>query len=494
MRTFDGLLRARSKEDFFAQALDGLQGRGVVYQTGLGTGTLTLSGLPTIAGALVVEVVTGGALGTAVVHVSTDGGSNYGSNVTLPSNGVVVLAGTGVTLTFANGAEGGDTFVEGDTYTATLAPPSFAVTAWQPGSVPRKLLEVDAEANEERDLLDRDIAAGGYLEFADPTVADTQPAGPWLKLLARSRYNVEPKTGTQARGIVVLTDTIGSGPFTFAPGDLWVASTGGKRYTNVTGGTLAKTTNLAAPETLSLYFAAEGLGSEYNAGNGTVTTLITTRPGVTVTNPAIGTTGTWLTVQGTDPETQGQLRARCMARWPSLGAGRPEDAYMYGATTASTEVTRVRVVTSPTVPGEVDVYLAGSAGPVSSGVVSTVQTALNLITPLSTVTVVAAATAKVVTVSGTVKVKAAQLATAQATAEANLAALFSTLPIGGDTDAGTPGILDLSALIAAIAPRSKSGASLTGVVDLDLTAPTGDTTFATNEVATLTNSLTWVGV
>lgn len=490
MRTFDNLLRARSKEEFFSLALDGLQGRGVVYQTGLGTGVLALSGLSTITGTLLVEVVTTGAVGTATIRVSTDGGANFGTTVTLPSTATV----GGVTLTFTDGPEGGDTFIDGDTYTATLAPTSFAVSAWQPGSVPRKLLEADAEANEERDLLDRDIAAGGYLEFADPGLLDTQPAGPWLKLLAKSRYNVDAKPGTQARGVVVLTDAIGAGPFTINPGDLWVATAGGKRFTNLTGGTLAKSTNLASPQTLALTFAAEGLGADYNVGNNTITLLLTVRPGVTVDNPPVGTTGTWLTVQGTDPETQGSLRARCMARWPSLGAGRPEDAYVYGATTASAAVSRVRVVTSPTTPGEVDVYIAGPAGPLGPPDVATVQAALDLITPLASVTVVAAASAKVVTLAGTVYVKAAQLATAQAKAEANLAALFSTLPIGGDTDSGTPGILDLAAVVASIAPRTADGRSATGVVDVNLTSPSGDVTFSANEVATLTNNLAWVGV
>ncbi len=489
MRTFDDLLRLRTKEDYLSQAMDGLQGRGVVFQRGIGQGTMALAGLPTETLQLVVEVTATGVLGTASVRVSFDGGDNYAAPFVLPSSGTVPYPQYGLTLQFANAVDADNvSFAEGDTYSAAVSPAVFPATSWQPGSVPRKLLEADAEANEERDVLDRDIAAGGWLEYADPDLPDSSPAGPWLKMLAKSRYGLTARPGTQARGQVVLTDTANAGPYTISAGTLWASTASGWRFNNLTGGTLPR------GESLALTFAAEGLGSAYNVSNGAINQLVTVLPGVTVSNPAVPGTSTWLTVQGTNPETQGDLRARCASRWPALGVGSAEDVYVLTAKEASASVTRVRVLLSLVAPGYVHVYLAGPAGAVAPSEVDKVRVALEKLDPLTAVVQVDPAVPRTITVDGTVNVKAAMLAVAQATAEANLAALFAVLPIGGDTDAGPPGILDKESLIAAIAPRGRDGRSATGVINLNLTSPTDDVELAQDEVAMLQNNLTWVGV
>lgn len=488
MRTFDELLRTRSKESFFQQGLEALRGIGVVFQQGLGAASLTLSGTPTESFRLAVRVASDGVLGTAGVEVSTDGGETYGAAVTVPVTGLLPATYFGVRLTFTNSVDVAQpSFMEGDTFTAALSATSFPTTSWQPGSVPRKLLEADAEANEERDVLDVAIASGGFLEKADPGVADDSVAGPWLRLLAYTVYGVQWRVGVQARGQVVLVDAGAQGPFTFAPGELVAASSGGRRYANSTGGTLTLS------GTLTLDFTAEGVGAEYNVPVGSVTQLLTVRPGVTISNPAVGSTGTWLTRQGTDPETQAELRQRCRNRWPTLGTGGAPSGYEFWATEASPEVTRVYVTASTTIAGAVNVYLAGPAGPVSPAAVADVQEYLERVAPVTVVPVALSAEALPVTVAGTVRVVASRLTEARAVAEANLARLFAVLPIGGDKRAGLPGILDREAVVAAIRPQDKSGASTTGIIDLDLSQPAADVTMDADQVALLVDSLTWTG-
>lgn len=95
---------------------------GVVTRTGGASGaTLALGGYPAGIYDLRVRVSTGGALGAAAVEVSTNGGTSYASPVSVPSSGIVTVAGTsssiatGLTLTFAG------TLTLADVYSADVA-------------------------------------------------------------------------------------------------------------------------------------------------------------------------------------------------------------------------------------------------------------------------------------------------------------------------------------------------------------------------------------
>ena len=79
---------------------------------------VTLTGTPFDSYELRVEVTTGGAVGTAIVRVSLDGGSVYQSGIVTAAT--VVLNGTGTTLNFAAG-----TYVAAEVYSATAQEPYF---------------------------------------------------------------------------------------------------------------------------------------------------------------------------------------------------------------------------------------------------------------------------------------------------------------------------------------------------------------------------------
>ena len=74
-------------------------------------GTVTQTSSPLYDLEVVVSVLKAGALGTAVVSVSTDNGNTTDiASILTPSGGVIVIPNTGIVLTLAG------TFVKGDTY------------------------------------------------------------------------------------------------------------------------------------------------------------------------------------------------------------------------------------------------------------------------------------------------------------------------------------------------------------------------------------------
>lgn len=85
-------------------------------------GTVTQVSSPIDDYEVVVAVTKSGALGAAVVQVSLDNGITYLPTMLVPSSGVIVIAGTGLVLTFSG------TFAQTDAYNALAIGPSFTVS------------------------------------------------------------------------------------------------------------------------------------------------------------------------------------------------------------------------------------------------------------------------------------------------------------------------------------------------------------------------------
>lgn len=88
-----------------------------VVHTGSGP-SATVTGLPSKSADVLVEILTGGALGTATFQTSMDGGETFGIEVPTPVNGVIAMSDTGATLTLSAG-----THVTGDTYRFVVMAP-----------------------------------------------------------------------------------------------------------------------------------------------------------------------------------------------------------------------------------------------------------------------------------------------------------------------------------------------------------------------------------
>ena len=332
----------------------------------------------------------------------------------------------------------------------------LATTDWYPGSVARTILEVNSAALADLYVLVAKIAAGGYLDSAE---------GEWLDLLAWSQYNETRKPATYAQGIVQLRARPGLGPYTIQPGQLWLGTPDGLRFSNMDGGTLPQ------GGTLTITVRAESPGKAYNVPAGTISIMHTPLPGVTVTNPP-----NWLTQAGADAESDESLRNRCRLKWATLGTGMTRAAYEYYALSAHPSVTKVRVLDNlPRGQGTVDVVVWGDGG-IGPDAVAAVDSVIQSKRPVTANVLVYAATARTIPVNATISVRAGFLPQAQAAVSQALTQLQRDTPIGGT--------IYRAALYEALFPRPYG-------VNVVLNAPTIDVTLGTAEAPVISASLTW---
>lgn len=283
------------------------------------------------------------------------------------------------------------------------------VTAWQPGSTPRALVAMFAEVLADAWFGTSQIANGVVLE---------RSAGAWQDLLA-ANYDEARLAATFAAGTVTLTDN-GGGPHTITAGAFVVATPGGLRYRATSGGTL--TLN----GTLDITVQAEAAGASYNVATGTITEVVTAAPTVTVTNPVLGTSGTWLSTIGTDAELVPALRTRLQAKWGTLSTGSPISAYVFWALSTA-GVSRVAVNdANPAGPGTVYVYID------SASAVATLQATLNALVPAGSAASVLAASTLSIPVPGTIYVERAKYDAAVASLPGVFATLSTEIDIGGE--------------------------------------------------------------
>ena len=324
----------------------------------------------------------------------------------------------------------------------------FPVTAYQEGTVARTLLQAFANVQADAWFALAQIARGATLDTAE---------GAWLDLLAASQYDETRQPAEFAAGTVRLTDG-GGGPHTIAAGDLYVATSSGLRYRNTTGGTLA------LGGTLDLSFRAEFAGSAYNVANGAISELVTALSTVTVSNPAVGSSGTWITTLGSDAESDASFRARCRSKWGALSTGSPKAAYVYWALSQS-GVTRASVDdANPDGPGSLRVYVD------SSGAVAATQSYIDARSPVGSLVTAMSATTTTISLIGTVYVRSEYRERAQTQLEANLAALAASTDIGGT--------VYRSALIEQMM-------SPDGVVNVALSSGIGDTVLGASAIPSI---------
>lgn len=462
--SLDTLMKRPTREELRALLLRELQGVGFSRQSGFSPGSVVVAGVPNQAYAVRVRIIADGALGSATFQWSTDRGVTWSSTLAVPLTGTYVIVGSGLSLVFTNGAAGaGNAFLAGDEFAIDTRVSTLPVTAWQPGSTPLTLVENDAATLEDLYDLVSLIAAGGFTSTA---------RGPWLDLLAKEFFNLERIAGVVARGYVVLTDVAGAGPFNIVDGQLWFLSASGLRFQSEGAFTIP------ASDSVQVLVRAEGIGAQYNVANGSITTFVTPLPGVTVSNPDAGG-GSWQTVQGASEESDELLAQRCIARWPELGAGQPNDAYALWARTADASIKRVKVRTSTTVAGRVELFLAGESGPAGAPAVAAADAYIQPRVMAPATALIQAATAFPYTVTATVYVKAGFEAQAAVDCARLLDEYNASIDVGG---AGY-----VSAIIEALMTPA-------GVRNVVVTTPAADFTLTPTQVAVLTQNLSFVTV
>ena len=295
----------------------------------------------------------------------------------------------------------------------------FPVSSWQSGSKQRTMIEAFAELASEELLVANELARAGLLPLS---------TGGWLTLLADSHYDEDRFEAKKTVGKIQLADAESTGPHVIGIDEMVISDADGRRFRNITGGTLTLAGNL------ELQFEAEVAGSDGNVEDETITVVVDGPPGVTVTNLA-----DWIITAGANEESDPSLQERCRTKWAGLGVNGPAEAYVNWAREADSAVTRVFVDdTNPDGPGTLTVYIAGDDGAVTGPVVTAVTNYIEGTTdqvgrlPIGALLTVESAVNHAISFTGTVYFDSTFVeAEIQEQVEAAIEDYFKTVPIGG---------------------------------------------------------------
>lgn len=342
----------------------------------------------------------------------------------------------------------------------------FSGLSWQSGSMQLTIVEAIALLGS---TLQANIAALSFLAF------NGDASGDMLTGLAESHFDNERGPAKSTRGHVRFTGGASGPPHTVpASAAIVAASVGGVTYQfrNVAGFTIPLSGYV------DVLVQAEMAGEGANVANGTITTLVSTYAGVSVNNPAYGTTGTWITERGENAETDPALRERNSSKWSTLSVLTAiDDRYEYIARSTVNNC-RVRLDSdNPDGPGTARLYLAGETGVADAGQVTDVQDAVTAACLGPGVTVVAATSLSVPVTATVYYAPSAAPTDVEAAVEAALRAYINAAPIGGYSyGAGEEHIIDREGLLSAMS-------DVTNVRRVILAAPASDAAVLPTEVA-----------
>lgn len=295
----------------------------------------------------------------------------------------------------------------------------FSATSWQPGSVALTIVTIGARVYSGLTYLIAWYSLQGFNDTAE---------GDGLTAFSASVYDNERLAATPTAGLCELVNVSGA-PHIVTLSQLEAQDENlGLKYRNTTAGTIP------AGGSLVLTFEAESPGAVYNVPNDTITVLSTPLNGVTISNPDPGS-GTWITSEGSDIETDARLRVRNTTKWATRTYATPADGIIAFALASTDNITRVAVDdNNPGGPGTTDAYIAGAFGPSSQDDVDTAQAYIDDRIPITSVVghTVIAALGNVQPFTGTIHIQAAlNNPTTRAAVEQALTDYLNSLPISG---------------------------------------------------------------
>jgi uncharacterized phage protein gp47/JayE len=350
----------------------------------------------------------------------------------------------------------------------------FPTTSWNSTSAPRRVIKSVSTPIADSFRRGYQFAAAGYGRLAK---------GKWLDLWVQDRFNLPRTDASYTFGQATLRDN-GGGPHTINAGQHIVGTSDGtKLYTIESSTGLPLPAVLPLNGTLAVTLKASKPGSKYNVPNLSITKVFSGLPTVTVENPPIAPTDTWITVPGANTESDPAYYDRGTSQWGKLSISVPKLALIAHAKEAAPTVTKVRVEDdNPHGPGSTELVLANPSGPATPSEVSAVQARLDTLRAVgsSTLTAVAAQSYELV-LEGEALVKTAFLEAAKAAVDENLARLVEEHDLGE--------VLPYAQLVEEIM-------SPDGMKNVKLTtpAPNTDVTPGALSVLTITNKLKWTAV
>jgi uncharacterized phage protein gp47/JayE len=290
-------------------------------------------------------------------------------------------------------------------------------------SFPRGMVAIEARSHAKYQELRARLVANRLLD----TAVDVEG----VALVARGWYQLERAPATYAVHEVRLTDTGGVGPKAIRANERTFISASGQEF-RITQDVVVPAGGTSAP----VQVRAEVAGAAGNVQANTITRWRNPIAGLTVSNPAIGSSGSSLVAAARDAEDKGSLIQRCRDRWGTQGRAGNDAAYRTWVTEAFTSAGQVSPITrmrirgdNPYGPGSIGVVLANASGPALPGEVSQVDTYLRERKALgSGPLVTVAATAE--SVPAAIVVYASGNPSAVTQAIARMDELEASLPIG----------------------------------------------------------------
>jgi len=372
-----------------------------------------------------------------------------------------------------------------ETLIGYLSAVGFNSSSWHSGSLQRQFLRMFAVAYADMTTFIAAVAGAAYNETA---------TGDALTAFSLSHYQNTRTEAVAAVGSMVLSNS-GVVPYAIGVGEVVVAystPTGDEQVTfrNTTGGTLA------AGGTLTISVTADVPGADGNVPTDTDLYLVTALAGVTVTNPALAGTETWLTTTGSDQETDAALRVRNATRWATRSTETIADTVLNICLNAAAGIEKVSVNDqNPRGAGTFDVYLAGLDDTASSGDVAAALAALEARFFGSDRVRCYAASETAIGLTGTIYYASGHSsAQVEQAVDAALDAFFESIPLGGfDFTPGPTRVVPRDELDRAIRNATIGGESIVRLVAL--TAPSGDTSISAHQLVVRgTDSLTYTAV
>jgi hypothetical protein len=350
-----------------------------------------------------------------------------------------------------------------------LASLGFPTVNWQSGRVIYTMLKSLSRSLATTSTLLQQIASGGLLKLS---------TGGWLTLLAdwysSPALPVARFPAVHAEGVVRFTTSAGNGPNTVTAGQMIVQDAVTKRRyisNNPTPITLPVGVSVADVPVVAEF---EGASANVPASNAVI--MVTPLVGVIANFQAQPGSVSWLTVQGQDEESDKDLITRCRAKWGTVGAQKPADAYLFLAThTPGIGTVPTKTVVrdnNPRGPGTIDIWLAALAGPLPTVDELAIRAYLISLASPSADLLVQNATVVTIGVTATLYYEG-QYADTVALAEDNILTLINAMPIGGT-------LLLANVIEALMAPP---GARNTNVGGILINGSNADLTVGHNEVA-----------
>ena len=208
----------------------------------------------------------------------------------------------------------------------------FQATSWQEGSWQRNFFQLFANVYSDLTYTVRDITNSYHPKLAK---------GPYANLLGQYNYDLERFPAQAATGKFTLTASLAAAPLVYSPGSLLVSDKPEGDDANVYE--ILGSGTLNPGSSVSVLFQCTTPGSKGNIPSNSTLYLWTPVAGISATNPPDPSSGTWISTEGAEEESDDHYGNRMVLRWGSISAGAIEEYYRYHCFQSLPELTDVTV-------------------------------------------------------------------------------------------------------------------------------------------------------